>query len=60
VTYMSGMFNYAFAFNQDISSWTGSAATTAQDYMFNMATAFKNKFTCTNAITGPVSSCVPK
>ena len=54
------MFQYASAFNQDISSWTGTAATTAQTDMFLGATAFQDKFTCTNAITGPASSCVPK
>ena len=60
VTNMNGMFSSASAFNHDISSWTGSAATTAQIYMFQQATAFQAKFTCTNAETGPVSSCVPK
>jgi len=53
------MFYFASAFNHDISSWTGTAATTAQTIMFSGATAFQDKFTCTNAITGPVSSCVP-
>ena len=47
----------ASAFNHDISSWTGSAATTAQTGMFLDATAFQAKFTCTNAVTGPASSC---
>jgi len=28
--------------------------------MFSSATAFQAKFTCTNAITGPASSCVPR
>jgi len=51
------MFHYASAFNHDISSWTGTAATTAQNEMFSGATAFQTKFTCTNAITGPVSLC---
>ena len=51
------MFYYASAFNHDISSWTGSAATTAQTNMFLDATAFQAKFTCTNAVTGPASSC---
>jgi surface protein len=60
VTAMHGMFQYASAFNQDISSWTGTAATTAQIDMFSSATAFKAKFTCTNADTGPASSCVLK
>jgi surface protein len=54
------MFYSASAFNQDISSWTGTAATTAQQGMFDSATAFQAKFTCTNAITGPASSCMPK
>jgi len=58
VTSMFAMFYYASAFNQNISSWTGTAATTAQGSMFSGATAFQNKFTCTNAITGPASSCV--
>jgi surface protein len=60
VTDMNAMLSSASAFNHDISSWTGSAATTAQIYMFQQATAFQAKFTCTNAETGPVSSCVPK
>ena len=60
VTDMRNMFYYASAFNQDISSWTGSAATSAQTGMFSGATAFQDKFTCTNAITGPAISCVPK
>ena len=60
VTSMFAMFYYASAFNQNISSWTGTAATTAQGSMFSGATAFQNKFTCTDAITGPASSCVPK
>jgi hypothetical protein len=59
VTRMDHMFREAIAFNQDISSWTGSAATSAQNGMFAAATAFLDKFTCTNAITGPASSCVP-
>ena len=60
VTDMSWMVYYASAFNQDLSSWIGTAAMTAQDSMFSSATAFQDKFTCTNAITGPASSCVPK
>ena len=59
VTNMSYV-SYASAFNQDISSWTGSAATTAQTSMFLGATAFQAKFACTDAITGPASSCVPR
>ena len=58
VTDMGAMFYYASAFNQDISSWTGSAATTAQTSMFSNATAFQAKFKCTDAVTGPASSCV--
>lgn len=57
VTDMTNMFNGAAAFNRDISSWTGTAATTAQTAMFNGATAFQAAFTCTNAVTGPASSC---
>jgi surface protein len=57
VTNMGAMFYKASAFNHDISSWTGSAATTAQTDMFTSATAFQAKFTCTNAYTGPASSC---
>ena len=57
VTNMYAMFQYASAFNHDISSWTGTAATTAQPSMFSGATAFQAKFTCTNAATGPASSC---
>ena len=51
------MFESASAFNQDISSWNGSAATTAQSDMFSGATAFQAKYTCTDPITGPASSC---
>ena len=54
---MYGMFYSASAFNQDISSWTGSAATTAQTDMFLDATAFQAKFTCTDAFHGPANSC---
>jgi len=58
VTNMRYMFALASAFNYDISSWTGEAATTPQDEMFTSATAFRDKFTCTNDKTGPASSCV--
>jgi len=54
------MFSSASAFNQDISGWTGTAATSAQTDMFLGATAFQAKFTCTDAITGPPSTCSPK
>ncbi len=57
VTNMQYMFGYASAFNHDISSWTGTAATTAQTNMFLDASAFQAKFKCTNAETGPASSC---
>ena len=57
VTDMQYMFNSASAFNHDISWWTGSAATTAQTGMFTSATAFQAKFTCTDAVNGPASSC---
>ena len=40
---MGHMFSSASAFNHDISSWTGSAATTAQTGMFYDATAFQAK-----------------
>jgi len=58
VTNMWAMFNSASAFDQDISSWTGTAAPTAQDLMFTYATAFQAKFKCTDAVTGPANSCV--
>ena len=54
---MEVMFYSASAFNHDISSWTGSAATSAQSSMFSGATAFQAKYTCTNVVTGPASSC---
>jgi len=49
------MFFEASAFNQDISSWTGTAATSAQTGMFSGATAFLEKFTCFDY--SPASSC---
>jgi len=57
VTTMMFMFNSASAFSHVISSWTGTAAITAQTGMFSGATAFQDKFTCTDAITGPATSC---
>jgi surface protein len=58
VTSMGYMFKSASSFNQDISSWTGTAATTAQTKMFDGATAFQDKFLCTDTVTGPATSCV--
>ena len=57
VTNMQQMFQGATAFQQDISSWTGTAATTAQTNMFFGATAFQTRFMCTDAVTGPSDSC---
>jgi len=57
VTDMSNMFNSASAFSHVISSWTGTAATAAQTGMFSGATAFQDKFTCTDASSGPATSC---
>jgi Na+-translocating ferredoxin:NAD+ oxidoreductase RnfD subunit len=54
------MFRSVSAFNHDISSWTGTAATSAQTDMFSGATAFQAKFSCTDAVTGPPNSCVLK
>ncbi|CAL6384921.1 unnamed protein product [Bathycoccus prasinos] len=53
------MFLSASAFNHDISSWTGSAATTAQTGMFTSATAFQAKFTCDDANTGEFDNRPP-
>jgi len=58
VTKMEQMFRHAYSFNYDISSWTGTAATTAQVGMFEVATAFQDKFLCTDTNKGPASSCV--
>jgi surface protein len=57
ITAMNAMFRGATAFNHDISLWTGDAATTQQPYMFEGANAFQAKFNCTDAVTGPASSC---
>jgi surface protein len=57
VTTMTYMFHRAYAFNYDISSWNGTAAKTAQLYMFASATAFQAKFTCDDANHGPAESC---
>ncbi|CAL6291302.1 unnamed protein product [Bathycoccus prasinos] len=51
------MFRSVSAFNHDNSSWNGTAATTTQADMFFGATAFQAKYTCTDLITGPASSC---
>ena len=55
VTNMFQMFYSASLFNQDVSSWTGSAAKNAQSNMFYGATEFKNKYTCTDANNGPTN-----
>ena len=60
VTIMENMFYKASAFNHDISRWTGPAAISNQLGIFFGATAFQAEFKCTDAITGPASSCVPK
>jgi len=57
VTVMKAMFLDNTAFNQDISSWNGTAAETEQLRIFEGATAFQAKFSCTNIETGPVNSC---
>jgi surface protein len=57
VTDMRWMFDSAIAFNQDISGWRGPAAENAQGSMFKAATAFQARFTCTDAVKGPASSC---
>ena len=57
VTNMKWMFKKNKIFDQDVSGWTGSAATSAQSGMFNGATAFQAKYECTDATTGPASSC---
>ena len=56
---MEQMFYSASAFNQDISGWTGTAATTtAAVDIFLDATAFHLKFACSdNTFAGPISSC---
>jgi len=58
VTNMESMFNQAISFNQNISNWTGPAATTAQTNMFTGATTFQATYSCVSAIEGPASSCV--
>ena len=58
---MGYMFFNASAFNQDIGNWTGTAATEPQTGMFVFATAFQDKFLCTDdteTYKGPASSCV--
>ena len=56
VTNMISTFRNAVAFNHRISSWTGTAAATAQRGMFSGATAFQDKFKCTDAASGPATS----
>ena len=58
VTDMNHMFNDASAFAQDISSWKGTAANSMQTNMFDGATAFQTKYSCSDALYGPASSCV--
>ena len=59
VTDMNGMFESASAFNHDISSWTWNTARTAQyGLCFLPQLRFKRNSRCTNADTGPASSCV--
>ena len=53
---MKYMFYEASAFNYDISSWTGTAATTPQNNIFLGATAFNATYQCAS-INGPPSSC---
>ena len=57
VTDMNLCFVTLLRSTTDISSWTGSAATSAQTDMFLDATAFQAKFTCDDAVTGPARSC---
>jgi surface protein len=58
---MTSMFKRASAYNYCcFSSFTGMAATTSQTDMFLEATAFQANFKCTDAITGPISSCLKK
>ena len=53
---MRYMFYQASSFNHDVSGWTGSAATSAQAYMFTGATAFNAKYTCST--TNQANTCV--
>jgi hypothetical protein len=58
---MQGMFQHAKAFEQDVSTFKGQAASTNQGMMFSGASAFQAKFKCgSNADMGPPSTCVLK
>jgi len=57
VTNMGYMFGQNRVFNQDISKWSGKAATSSQSSMFYDATAFKIKYSCADSNNGPVSTC---
>ena len=57
VTDMSYMFTQATAFDQDISTWTGTAATAEQNNMLSGAAAFHAKFVCQTPSNGPASTC---
>ena len=57
VTNMVDMFNGALEFNQYVYTWKGLASTSLQTNMFLGAKAFKSKYSCTDPIHGPASSC---
>ena len=57
VTNMQWMFYSASTFNRYINSWIGPAAFSPQTSLFYNATAFQAKFTCDDAVLGPIFSC---